>query len=106
MWYDAAESSNLGSLLTSLISAPFVEKIDVAPLIDGGGQAQLLFRLGRNIRLGVTSRTTGSTTTYDTSYRHKLRDNLVLEARRRGAGSDEQDRDRYEVQLKVTVPID
>jgi hypothetical protein len=99
-------SANLADFVTNLIKAPFVESLDVVPLTDGsvgvGGQ----FRFGRFIRLGVTGRQQDGATTYDARYVHRIRDDLILEAIRRGPSENSQDRERYEVRLKYTVTLD
>lgn len=99
-------SANLANLVTDLIKAPFVESLDVKPLTDGTAALDARFVLRRNIRFGVSARQGSGTTTYDARYTHKISDRLELEALRRGAGENAQDRERYEVRLKYTVPID
>jgi len=99
-------SANLANVITNLIRAPFVESVHVAPDTKARLAADFIFRLGRQIRFGVTSRENDSQRTYDIRYRHKFRDNLELEATRRGADDESDSQESYEVRLKYTVPLD
>ncbi|MFT5432977.1 MAG: hypothetical protein ACI9OJ_003682 [Myxococcota bacterium] len=97
-------SPDLTSLIGGVIEAPFVDNLVLTPTL-GGGRVEAIFRLGQRIRIGVVGRQEGGITTYDTRYRQKILDSLVLEAIRRGPGEGNRDRERYEVQLKYTVPL-
>ncbi len=100
-------SADLSTLVTSLVEAPFVDELVVEPTLGGGGRVEAVLRLGRGIRIGLVGRqeTTG-TRSYDARYRHRLLDQLILEASRRSATETTGERDRYEVQLQYTIPLD
>ncbi|MEC8024392.1 MAG: translocation/assembly module TamB domain-containing protein, partial [Myxococcota bacterium] len=99
-------SADIGSLVSQWIEAPFLDEVRVQPTVGGGGRIEAILRLGRSIRIGLVGRQEGGVTSYDARFRQKIRDNLLLEAIRRGRGEDNRERQRYEVQLKYTIPVD
>jgi hypothetical protein len=99
-------SADIGSLVSQWIEAPFLDEVRVQPTVGGGGRIEAILRLGRSIRIGLVGRQEGGVTSYDARFRQKIRDNILLEAIRRGRGEDNRERQRYEVQLKYTIPVD
>ncbi|MBT9554605.1 MAG: translocation/assembly module TamB domain-containing protein [Myxococcales bacterium] len=100
-------SADLTSLVSSLVQAPFVDELTVEPTLGGGGRVEAVLKLGRGIRFGLVGRQdTAGNRSYDARYRHRILDRLLLEAARRSASETTGERDRYEVQLEYTIPLD
>ncbi len=100
-------SADLTSLVASLVQAPFVDELTVEPTLGGGGRVEAVLKLGRGIRFGLVGRQdTAGNRSYDARYRHRILDRLLLEAARRSASETTGERDRYEVQLEYTIPLE
>jgi hypothetical protein len=98
--------ADLAEYMTNLLRSPFIKSVEIAPLVGGGGQVEVITRLGRAIRLNTTVRQEHGDTSYHAGFRFKINDRVSLEGRLRGAGEETDGRQTYETKFKYSIPLD
>ena len=98
--------ADVAGWMTGVLRAPFIKSVEIAPLVGGGGQVEVITRLGKAIRLDTTVRQEHGDTSYHAGFRFKINDRLSLEGRLRGAGEDTDGRQTYETKVKYSIPLD
>jgi hypothetical protein len=98
--------ANITNLVTKVLRAPFLEKVTITPTAGGGSELNVITRLGRAVRFGVTSTQEGSESSYNVLFRYKISDRLSLEGTLRPPTEDEEGRQKYNAKLKYSIPLD
>jgi hypothetical protein len=98
--------ADLAEYMTNLLRSPFIKSVEIAPLVGGGGQVEVITRLGRAIRLNTTVRQEHGDTSYHAGFRFKINDRVSLEGRLRGEGEETDGRQTYETKFKYSIPLD
>ena len=100
--------ANLTQVVQSLLEAPFVDRVALGTTTGGGTEIEAKLRLGRNLQFGVTGTQESGETRYGAVFRFKFNDRLSLEGRLRNNQQQRTKgtRQRYEAELKYTIPLD
>ncbi|HIA05006.1 MAG TPA: hypothetical protein EYN66_24425 [Myxococcales bacterium] len=98
--------ANVTNLVTKVLQAPFLEKVTITPTAGGGSEFNIITRLGRAVRFGITSTQEGSESSYNVLFRYKISDRLSLEGTLRPPAEDEDGRQKYNAKLKYSIPLD